>query len=142
MNKIRIENRIPLNNIPIYKKIDSIVDRKSGDVRYYQKEKDVKGRVYTYYLKKYLAILSGTSPISVVNKRGVNYTLNGRFKEAVILFLDILKDNKSCAAVWNNLGVVYELFGMHKKAFSMYSRACIIEPDNSYFRKNFLFRYE
>lgn len=142
VNKIIINNKFPAPDGPVYKTIGNAGYKKAGDAGLYQKKKPVKNRVYSYYLQKYLAVISGSSLVAVVNKRGVDYIIEGRFKEAVILFKDILKDNSSCGAVWNNLGVVYELFGMNKKAFEMYSRACILEPDNSYFRKNFLFRYE
>ena len=73
-----------------------------------------------------------------MNDRGVRYALEGRFREAETMFREALKDNPGFAPACNNLAVVYEIFGRREDSFAMYSRACIIEPDNDVFRENFL----
>jgi tetratricopeptide (TPR) repeat protein len=82
------------------------------------------------------AFYGGTS--SRMNDKGVLYALEGRFREAEIMFRESLKDDPGFAPACNNLAVVYEIFGRGEDSFDMYSRACIIEPDNDIFRENFL----
>ena len=104
------------------------------------KESNLSGkRIYRFYLKKYFALSHSFSALDRINNKGVEYSLDGRFKEAAILFREVLKENENYGAALNNLGIIYELFGHYKSAFTMYSRACLLEPGNRYFRRNFLF---
>lgn len=96
-------------------------------------------RNYRFYIKKYFALSHSFSPLDRINNKGVEYSLNGRFKEAAILFREVLRENENSGAALNNLGIIYELFGYYNSAFTMYSRACLLEPGNRYFRRNFLF---
>lgn len=96
-------------------------------------------RNYRFYLKKYFALSHSFSQLDRINNKGVEYSLKGRFKEAAILFQEVLKENENFSAALNNLGIIYELFGYHNSAFIMYSRACLSEPGNRYFRMNFLY---
>jgi tetratricopeptide (TPR) repeat protein len=89
-------------------------------------------------LKKYFALTFGTSPIDRMNKKGVEYALQGRFKEAEILFQEILNEEARCGAALNNLGIIYEIFCHYDSAFRMYAQACLLEPGNEKFRRNFL----
>lgn len=86
----------------------------------------------------YYAVVGSSKPFSVMNDRGVKSALEGRFVEAELLFKEALKDYPECAPAMNNLGVVYDIFGRRKEAFEWFSRACLIEPENDVFRKNFL----
>jgi tetratricopeptide (TPR) repeat protein len=101
-----------------------------------------RGRTYKFYQKKYFAVSYSLSPISKVNNKGVEYALAGRFKEAALLFNEVIKENGNFGAAYNNLGIIYEIFSHHEEAFEMYSRACLLEPDNDYFQRNFLYKYE
>jgi len=104
-----------------------------------QRVKEVpQGRKYRFYSKKYFALTFGTSPIDRINNKGVEYALQGRFKEAEILFQEILNEEERCGAVLNNLGIIYEIFCHYDRAFRMYARACLLEPGNEKFRRNFL----
>ncbi|GEM_PF-602539 len=104
-----------------------------------QRVKDIpQARKYRFYLKKYFALTYGTSPVDRMNKKGVEYALQGKFKEAEILFQEILKEEARCGAALNNLGIVYEIFCHYDRAFRMYAQACLLEPENEKFRSNFL----
>lgn len=70
---------------------------------------------------------------------GVEYALRGNYAEAEILFNEALKEDKNCPSMYNNLGVIYELNNNVEKAFGMYARACMLEPENTYYRYNFLY---
>jgi tetratricopeptide (TPR) repeat protein len=96
-------------------------------------------RKYRFFLKKFFAISHTFSQLDRINNKGVEYCLKGRFREATILFQEVLKENENFSAALNNLGIIYELFGHDSDAFTMYSRACLLEPGNEYFRKNFLY---
>jgi tetratricopeptide (TPR) repeat protein len=88
--------------------------------------------------KKYFVFIRSSSAIARINNRGVDLALKGKFHDAEALFRESLREDSDQPAVYNNLGIIYEIFRLRKKAFDMYSRACIKEPDNSYFRDNFL----
>jgi Tfp pilus assembly protein PilF len=88
--------------------------------------------------KKYFAIIRSSSAIARINNRGVDLALKGNFHDAESLFRESLREDSDQPAVYNNLGIIYEIFRLRKKAFEMYSKACIKEPDNRYFRNNFL----
>ncbi len=72
----------------------------------------------------------------------MEHALNGKFKEAKLLFEETIKEDDNFAPAYNNLGIIYELFYDMDRAFEMYSRACIIEPGNDYYRRNFLYSRE
>lgn len=98
-----------------------------------------QGRCHSVTVKKYLARISSGEPAARINNRGVALALQGQLKEAAILFEEVLGENKNACAALNNLGVLYEMSGKRDKAFELYSRACLLEPDNEYFRHNFLY---
>ena len=89
-------------------------------------------------VKKYLAEIFPPSPVAWMNNRGVEQVQQGKLREAGVLFREVLAEDPNAWAAWNNLGVVYELSGMHDDAFFMYSTACLHDPDNEKFRMNFL----
>lgn len=95
--------------------------------------------IYKIHLKRYFVELISFSPIAKINNRGVSYALKGQFRKAEILFNESLKEDCNFAPAYNNLGIIYELFGLYNDAFQMHSKACIIDPENKYFRINFLF---
>lgn len=82
--------------------------------------------------------MSASSPVAMINRKGIEYALEGRFNEARNLFLEAIKEDASMAAAYNNLGIVYEVFGRKEESFAMYSKACFLEPDNDHFRRNLL----
>ena len=77
------------------------------------------------------------SPVADLNNRAVDFALTGKFREASVLFTEVLREGENPAAM-NNIGIIYEIFRDGQKAFEMYSRACIIEPHNKKFRYNML----
>ena len=87
---------------------------------------------------KYLAVPRPTSPAAIINKKGVELALGGRFNEARNLFLEALREDANMAAAYNNLGIVYEVFGRTDESTAMYSKARLLEPGNARFRQNFV----
>ena len=96
------------------------------------------GSAQKVHVPRYLAGSYSGAPFSRMNDRGVRYALEGRFREAETMFREALKDNPDFAPACNNLAVVCEIFGRREDSFSLYSRACILEPGNDVFRENFL----
>ncbi|MDY6935498.1 MAG: hypothetical protein SVZ03_14890 [Spirochaetota bacterium] len=96
-------------------------------------------KIYKIYLKRYFAKSVSFSPIARINNRGVEYAMSGYFGKALILFNESINEYKSYPPAYNNLGIIYELFGHRQEAYKMYSKACLLEPENEYFKKNFIF---
>jgi len=96
-------------------------------------------RVFNVYLKKYFAKAYNFSPVAQINNRGVECALKGMFKESEILFREAIKEDQKFAIAYNNLAIILELFGFRKEAFSMYTKAALLDPENEYFRKNYLY---
>jgi tetratricopeptide (TPR) repeat protein len=94
---------------------------------------------HAFFIKKYLAVSFSSRPAAKINNRGVEYALSGRFKEAETLFKEVLREDDRFGAAYNNIGIIYEAFGYGDKAFQMYSRACMLEPNNIHFRENLLY---
>ena len=88
--------------------------------------------------KKYLIKIPSIYSSSIINNRGVDLSLKGKFQMAENLFKESIIEYPHDPAAYNNLGIIYELFKNRKEAFKMYSKACLIDPQNLYFRKNFL----
>lgn len=99
---------------------------------------DDKKSVNRIYLKRHFAESGSNAPIAKINNRGVDYALKGKFIDARFLFEEALKEDDKFAPAYNNMGIVFELFNMKDDAFRMYSKACIIDPDNEFYRSNFL----
>ncbi len=97
-----------------------------------------RGKVQKVRAIRHLAASASGAPASLLNDRGVRYALEGKFREAELMFSEAMKDDASFAPACNNLGVVCEIFGRREESFSMYSRACLMEPSNDTFRENFL----
>lgn len=89
-------------------------------------------------VKKYFAGICSFSPVSSINKKAIEIALEGRFEEAAVLFGDVIKEDSELSAAYNNLGIVFEFMGKQDDAFYMYSKACLIDPDNALFKRNFL----
>ncbi|MBN2403929.1 MAG: tetratricopeptide repeat protein [Spirochaetes bacterium] len=88
---------------------------------------------------RYFTDVFSFSPLADINNKGVEFALKGMYAEAEILLNEALKEDEKCPFIYNNLGVVHELNNNKEKAFNMYSKACILEPDNKYYRWNFLY---
>jgi tetratricopeptide (TPR) repeat protein len=127
---VRISADIPLS--------DKIADKKSMD-QDGNKHKQISADKRRINLIKYFAKYFSTRPAAGINNRGVEYALEGRFKEAEVLFKEAIKEDVTMVPAYNNLGIIYEIFGQKSKAFEMYSSACLKYPDNDYFRKNLLY---
>ncbi len=87
---------------------------------------------------RYFALSWSLAPSPRLNDRGVDFAREGKFREAETMFLESLKDDDAFASAYNNLGIVYEIFGRREDSFEMYSKACLLEPGNDVFRDNFL----
>jgi tetratricopeptide (TPR) repeat protein len=72
-----------------------------------------------------------------ITGRGIIEATRGNYREAEFLFHEtesLLSDGSS----QNNLAVVYEASGRYSEAFSMYSKAILIAPEEKVFRSNFI----
>jgi len=96
-----------------------------------------KKRIHYVYVIKYFAVIDDGSPAAEINNRAVDLAREGLFRESEILLVEALKDAPDQAAVSNNLGIIYEIFGYRNRAFEMYSTACLLESGNDYFKNNF-----
>jgi tetratricopeptide (TPR) repeat protein len=83
-----------------------------------------------------IAFMGGSSARDMMNDRAAEYMMQGKFPQAEILLQSLLSDYPGCAQANNNLGIVYESAGDLMKAFQYLSKACLLEPDNEYYRKN------
>ncbi len=124
---IRIEHRSDAALLAAAKEQTSVGSRASND----------KASRSVYVIKRF-ADMSASSPVAMINRKGIEYALEGRFNEARNLFLEAIKEDASMAAAYNNLGIVYEVFGRKEESFAMYSKAFFLEPDNDHFRRNLL----
>ena len=95
-------------------------------------------RAVRFTAVRYLALMRSASPVAVINDRAVEYAVQSRYGEAEVLFREALAEQPSSAAASNNLGVLCELAGRRSEAFRLYSAACLREPGNAVFRKNFI----
>ncbi len=91
-----------------------------------------------YYIR-HLSLQVSFPPLADINNKAVGLTLDGKYAEAEILFSETLKEDANLAAAYNNLGIICELQNKNDAAFYMYSKACMIEPDNELYRRNFLY---
>ncbi len=122
--------------IQISRKFDFATLDKNNQIQSLKKKKSVQ--VYTYNQTRFFKIISGSSPIASLNNKAVENGLQRNYNEAKILFEQIINEDPDIAAVNNNLGLIYEFLGNKERALDLYNRACVLEPDNEYFKDNFL----
>ncbi|MCU0822320.1 MAG: tetratricopeptide repeat protein [Spirochaetes bacterium] len=103
---------------------------------------DNKNKGKQFYSIRYFAEMNSSGPLAKMNNKGVDYALDGKFIEAKYIFEETLKEDGKFAPACNNLGIIFELFNRREDAFSMYSKACIIDPDNEHYRNNFFYFQE
>jgi len=89
-------------------------------------------------ITKYIVMLGGKGPVAFMNNRAVYFALEERLFEAGLLLREALEDDPDEPALYNNLGIVYEMQKKYKEAFSMYMRSCLLDDENPWFRLNFL----
>lgn len=115
---------------------DSKIDRDNPQSFIQKKKRQNLSNRYKF--TKYFVTLKDSLPVSKLNDKAVEYATNHEYSEAVFLFTYALREKLYMAEIYNNLGVTYELSGEKALAFKMYSRACLLKPENSFFRSNFL----
>ena len=93
---------------------------------------------YRTKIIKFFARIRSSSPVSVINNHAVDLSIQERYNEAEILFKEVIAEDSKSAAGYNNLGVIYEFLGNSEEAFRMYTKACLLEPENTEFRKNLM----
>ena len=70
-------------------------------------------------------------------KKGIHEAVHGNYLEAEFLFRET-ENLLSDGSPQNNVAVVYEASGRYDEAFSMYTKALFISPEEKIFRSNFL----
>jgi tetratricopeptide (TPR) repeat protein len=93
---------------------------------------------YRTKIIKFFARIRSSSPVSVINNRAVDLSVQERYNEAEILLKEVIAEDSKSAAGYNNLGVIYELLENSEEAFRMYTKACQLEPENAEFRENLM----
>jgi hypothetical protein len=86
---------------------------------------------------RYIIFTGGSSPYAEINNMAADLILEGKFPQAEVLLSDLSKDEPKRGDAFNNLAIVYESSGNYDKACDNFLRACMIDPDNKYFRMNF-----
>ena len=87
---------------------------------------------------RYLSIKGSSSATSKILAMGSSEAINGNIPEAEILFLE-LKGKEKNGSVENNLAIICELNSKYGNAFSWYTAAILIDPENTFYKKNFFF---
>jgi tetratricopeptide (TPR) repeat protein len=71
----------------------------------------------------------------VVNKKadqllekGVNAQTNGKYEDAIVSYLELLKINSGRADIWYNLGIAYQSIAKPDEALNAYTKAFEINP--------------
>jgi len=72
---------------------------------------------------------------------GNSYYHQGRYPEALNLFLQVIKNKNDayCLAAWNNLGNTYYKLGHFEKSFEAFKSALLLDDSNVIVRQNFLY---
>lgn len=99
--------------------------------------KDIADNKPVHYSRiRYLAVKSGDSNLDIILKRSYSEIKNGNYHSASILLHDAsgIWNNGACE---NNLAVINEIRGNKDLAFSLYTRALLLSPDNNTYKKNF-----
>ena len=107
--------------------------------RHHKKESSTGEQLYPsgIHSPRYVTFTGGGSPYAVINNKAANMILDGKFPQAEVLLADLAKDEPGRGDAFNNLAVIYECAGDYDKACDNYLRACMIDPDNRYYRLNF-----
>lgn len=89
-----------------------------------------------YETQRFFCTEGSTEIYSQILERGSSEAGRGNLFGAEIIFME-LKEKEKNGAVENNLAIIYELNGKSSEAFTMYSSALLLDPDNMLFKKNF-----
>jgi len=92
---------------------------------------------HPYKTERYFKGKNSPGPAGTIITGGILESGRGNYKEAEFLFRET-ESLLSDGSPQNNLAVVYEASGRYNEAFSMYSRALLIAPEDKIFRSNFL----
>ncbi len=61
-------------------------------------------------------------------EKGVNAQTNGKYEEAIVSYLELLKINSERADIWYNLGIAYQSIAKPDEALNAYTKAFEINP--------------
>ena len=101
-------------------------------------DKIISSETHKFRIKKYFLKILLATPIAKINNHAIGLALKGELRQSEILFQEVLKEEPNAGYAYNNLGVVFELMGEREKAYEMYSKANIISPGNTRFKKNYM----
>lgn len=88
-----------------------------------------------YETQRFFCTEGSTHIHSEILETAAAEAVKGNLFGAGIIFME-LKDKEKNGSVENNLAIIYELNGNNSEAFTMYSTALLLNPDNTLFRKN------
>jgi len=92
---------------------------------------------HSYKTERYFKKEKTPEPAGTIIERGILESVRGNYREAEFLFRET-ESLLSDGTPQNNLAVVYEASGRYEEAFSMYSIAIFIAPEEKIFRSNFI----
>lgn len=61
-------------------------------------------------------------------EKGVNAQTNGKYEDAIVSYLELLKINSGRADIWYNLGIAYQSIAKPDEALNAYTKAFEINP--------------
>ncbi|HEY1405697.1 MAG TPA: hypothetical protein VF857_03725 [Spirochaetota bacterium] len=117
------------SQIYLVKRIDLAVLSQSGGVS--------RPMTFSYKTPRYVVRMGSGSANGEINDRAAELIEEGKFPQAAALLESIISDDSADAAPFNNLGIIREVFGDDAGAFSYYTRACALRPDDQELTWNF-----
>jgi Flp pilus assembly protein TadD len=121
-------------NIPVESSGSGKFENLFIDAKESTPELKIKTKEIKFLLNKYLS-----DNKTVMNTEVISLIKDGRYTEAEIILYDILNENPNDSCAANNLGVIFELEEKFELSMNMYYKAWSIDPQNKFYRKNFLY---
>ena len=117
------------NRIPIYKEIVTVIPSDRNPIP--------SDSPYRYRVVRDLVQSVDSKSSTGLNDKAVELIRNGKYDDARIILEKIIGDDPEYAPAYNNLGIIYEIAGDIVNAEKNYSRACILNPDESRYVSNY-----
>lgn len=101
------------------------------------REKQVKRNFIQYKTSRKFKGGNLSGPEGAIIQKGISEAVHGNYTGAEFLFHQC-ESMVTDGSIQNNLAVVYEASGKYDEAFTLYTKALLISPEEKTFRSNFL----
>ncbi len=101
------------------------------------REKQVKRSFIQYKTTRKFKGGNLSGPEGVIIQKGISEAVHGNYTGAEFLF-NQCGSMVTDGSIQNNLAVIYEASGRYDEAFTLYTKALLISPEEKTFRSNFL----